>query len=77
LASDSLLRVLRDPDPGVRWQAARALGTVGKAEALPFLTPLLTDTTEVFGRTIAETARSTIGMIEQRVKAEEQARRVH
>jgi HEAT repeat protein len=74
-AAPSLRQVLDDPDPGVRWNAVRALSAVGDARVLPALEPLLSDDTEVFGVSIAEAAHSAMESIKRRQRDQEQARR--
>jgi HEAT repeat protein len=75
-ATHALRQALHDSDPGVRWYAVRALGTFGDAETLPFLVPLLSDETEVFGVSIADAARSAMEVIERRQRDQEQAHRL-
>ncbi|MEJ7731429.1 MAG: HEAT repeat domain-containing protein [Polyangiaceae bacterium] len=41
--ADNLKRLARDPDPGVRANAAWSLGTAGKRDAVPLLSPMLHD----------------------------------
>ena len=43
-ALDGLVAALKDPDAGVRREAARALGRLGDSRAAVSLTPLLRDT---------------------------------
>jgi HEAT repeat protein len=74
-ATHSLRQALHDSDPGVRWYAVRALGASGDAETLPFLVPLLSDETEVFGVSIAEAAHGAMEAIERRQRDQEQAHR--
>ena len=46
-AIDGLIVALRDPDEGVRAQAAAALGRIGNPRAVPALLNSITDTVEV------------------------------
>jgi len=59
-------QALQDSDPGVRWQAIRALNAAGSAQDLPALEPLLNDNTEVFGTSIADATRHAIEAIQHR-----------
>ncbi|MBN1401303.1 MAG: HEAT repeat domain-containing protein [Anaerolineae bacterium] len=64
-ARSLLIRYTEDPEPEVRWRAARGLGQIGDASAVPALRQLLTDEASFFGRSISQVATLAIEAIEK------------
>jgi HEAT repeat protein len=64
-ARSLLIRYTEDPAPEVRWRAARGLGQIGDASALPALRQLLADEASFFGRSISQVATLAIEAIER------------
>ena len=65
-ARSLLTRYLEHPDPELRWRAARGLGAIGHAGAVPALQALRDDEHAVFGQTVAAVAEQSAQAIERR-----------
>jgi hypothetical protein len=56
---DAHMAALRDPDDGIRWTAARALGDLGDPRAIPALVRALGDADDL----VAKTAAASLGLL--------------
>jgi len=65
-ARNTLTGALEDPDPTLRWHAARSLAAMGNVGALPLLKSLATDEAMLYDQTIGEMATKAISAIEKR-----------
>jgi HEAT repeat protein len=62
-ARSSLIQYTEDPNPEIRWRAARGLAQIGDASALPALKQLLQEEEAFFGRPISQVANLAIEAI--------------